>query len=154
MAGEAVWLDGTELILETTASSASISDGVFRECDSDDRQPGDDPGYPFARFEFDTDAGGFSAAPTAGAVINIYEQTINSDSADSPDPASTNIAGYIGTIAIVPSDTQQKWVTKPLSINPTGGKYWIEWLDGGSGTASVDAGWELRMIPTTYNPAA
>jgi len=154
MADEAIWIDGTELVLETAASSASISNGAFREFDSDDRQPGDDAGYPTGRFEFDTDAGGFSAAPTAGAVINIYEQTINSDSTDSPDPDANNLAGFIGAITIDPADTQQNWVTRPLSLNKTGGKYWGEWVDGGAGTASIDAGWEVRLVPTTLGPAA
>lgn len=154
MADEAIWIDGTELVLETTASSASISDGSFRECDSDDRQPADDAGFPTGRFEFDTAAGGFSTAPTTGAVLNIYEQTINSDSTDSPDPDANNMAGYIGTITIDPADTQQNWVTRPFSLNKTGGKYWVEWVDGGAGTASIDAGWELRLIPTTIGPAA
>ena len=154
MSDESIWVDGVELILETAASSASISNGAFREFDSDDRQPGDSAGFPKGRFEFDGAAGGFSAAPTAGAVINIYEQTINSDGADSPEPDANNTAGFIGQITIDPADTQQKWVTKPLSLNKTGGKYWGEWVDGGSGTASIDAGWETRLTLTTLGPAA
>lgn len=154
MSDEAIYIDGTELILETAGSSASMSNGDFRECDSDDRQPGDNSGYPTGRFEFDTSAGAFSTAPTAGASIKIYEQTINSDSADSPDPDANNTSGFIARIAIDPSDTQQKWVTIPIPINKTGGKYWIEWADGGAGTASLDAGWEVRLTPTTLGPAA
>ena len=154
MTDEAIYVDGTELILETAASSASITDGSFRECDSDDRQSTDNPGYPTGWFEFDTAAGGFSAAPTAGAILNLYEQTINSDGADAPDPSATFLDGYLGTFTIAPSDTQQKLRIGPLSLNASGGKYWLEWVDGGAGTASIDAGWELRLIPTTLGPAA
>ena len=151
MTNETKWIDGTELTLEATGTSGAISDGAFYECNDDDRQPANSPGYPFARFEFDGHANAFTVAPGAGAIINIYEQTINSDGADSPDPSATNIGGYIGSIMIDPQNTQQKWVSKPLSINPTGGKYWLEWVDTGS--AGIDAGWELRMIPTTFGPA-
>ena len=154
MADEAVWIEGTELILETSASSASISNGAFRELDSDDRQPADNAGFPFGYFEFDGETTGFSVAPTAGAIINIYEQTINSDGVDSPDPDANNLAGFIGSIQIDPADTQQFWRTEPLAINVSGGKYWAEWLDGGAGTASIDAGWEIRMIPAAIGPGA
>ncbi len=154
MTGEAVWIDGTELILETSASSASVADDAYREMDSDDRQPADDPGYQFGRFEVDTETTGFSAAPTAGARIDIHEQIINSDGSDGPAPDANYTAGFIGSIAIDPADVQQFLESKPLALNKTGGKYWIHYVDGGAGTASMDAGWECRMIPTTLGPAA
>ena len=56
MAGEAIWVDNTEIICETAASSSSMSDGAIRECDSDDLQPTDVDGYPSAWAEFDTAA--------------------------------------------------------------------------------------------------
>ena len=152
MANERLLNKGTELILETAASSASVSDGAIRECDSDNRQSADNTGYDWGLFEFDTAAGGFSATPTAGAVINIYEQKINSDGNDAPDVASTYLYDYIGSMPVAPSDTQQ-FLSKGMPININGGKYWIEWLDGGAGTASIDAGWELRMTPATDGTA-
>ena len=45
--------DGTELVLAATGTTSSISDAAFQECTDDNRQPGDDTGYPFGWFEFD-----------------------------------------------------------------------------------------------------
>lgn len=140
---------GTELVLE--ASGASISDGGFAEANDDDRQSTDNAGYPFGIFEFDTAAGGFSAAPTEGAIINLYEQTINSDSNDAPDVDANNRNKYIGSFVPDLADAQQYLVLGPVPINLDGGKYWLEWIDGGSGTASIDSGWDLRLTPVTYS---
>jgi len=138
---------GTELVLETAASSASISDGSIVECDSDDRQSTDNAGWEYGCFEFSTAAGGFSAAPTAGAALHVYEQKINSDSNDAPDVDSSYQQDYLFSFTIDPADAQQhlrkEWV--PIAVG--GAKYWVEWEDGGAGTASIDAGWELRLIP-------
>ena len=149
MANETLLNLGTELILETAGTSASISDAGFRECDSDDRQPGDDTGYPLGLFEFSTAAGGFSAAPTAGAIINLYEQKINSDSNDAPDVDADYKNDYIGTFIVNIADEAQH-LSFISPIHRFGGKYWVEWIDGGAGTASIDAGWELRLTPATY----
>ena len=149
MANETLLNLGTELILEATGASASISDAAFRECDSDDRQPGDDAGYPLGLFEFSTDAGGFSAAPTAGAIINLYEQKINSDGNDAPDVDADYPQDYLGSFIInIADEAQHLSILAP--IHRFGGKYWVQWVDGGAGTASVDAGWELRLTPATY----
>jgi len=149
MSNEAILNKGTELILEVAASSASISDGSIRECDSDDRQSTDNAGYSLGLFEFSTAAGGFSAAPTAGAIINLYEQKINSDSSDAPDVDANYKYDYIGSFVVDPADAQQHLsLLAPIHIN--GGKYWVEWLDGGAGTASIDAGWELRLTPVAF----
>lgn len=143
---------GTELILETAGSSTSLSDGDIRECDSDNRQPGDDTGYHWGFFEFSTAAGGFSAAPTEGAVVNLYEQKINSDGNDAPDIVSDYKHDWVGTFQVDPTDAQQH-LSLEAPIHRYGGKYWVEWLDGGAGTASVDAGWELRLIPFAFGNA-
>jgi len=150
MANEALLNLGTELILETSGSSGSISDAAFSECDSDDRQPTDDTGYPLGVFEFSTETTGFSVAPTAGAAIHLYEQKINSDGNDAPDVDANHEHDYLWTFNVDPADAQQHFTTPPLPINLSGGKYWLKWVDGGAGTASVDAGWELRLTPVTY----
>jgi hypothetical protein len=150
VANEAILSLGTELILETSASSGSISDAAYSECDSDDRQSTDDAGYPLGIFEFSTETTGFSVAPTAGAVINLFEQAINSDGNDSPDVDANHSHTYLYTWSVDVADAQQHFVSPPIPINRSGGKYWVQWVDGGAGTASVDAGWELRLTPVTY----
>jgi hypothetical protein len=153
MANEALLNLGTELILETAGSSGSISDGGYVECDSDTRTSADNTGYPLGIFEFSTAAGAFSVAPTAGAAIHLYEQKINSDSNDAPDVDANYEHDYLWTFNVDPADAQQHFTTPPLPINRSGGKYWLKWVDGGAGTASVDAGWELRLTPVTYGTA-
>jgi len=150
MANEAILNLGTELILETSASSGSISDAAFSECDSDDRQSTDDAGYPLGIFEFSTETTGFSVAPTAGAAIHLYEQKINSDGNDAPDVDANHSHDYLWTWTVDVADAQQHFTSPPIPINLSGGKYWVQWVDGGAGTASVDAGWELRLTPVTY----
>lgn len=157
MSKEAIWSpDGTILTLETTGDSGSLSNGAVAECTSDDRQPTDDAGFPLGFFELDTDAGGFSGVPTAGAVINVFEQTINSNSVDSPDVTANFLNHYIGGWEVPATDGVLLAFRSnvPWPINPSGGKYWIQWVDGGAGTVSMDAGWTLRMQPTAYVPAA
>lgn len=150
MANEALLNLGTELILESSSASTTLDDGDIVECNSDDRQPGDNTGYPLGIFEFSTlNTTGFSAAPTAGALVNLYEQKINSDGNDSPDVDANYKADYLGTFTVdVSSGPQNMSLLAP--IHRYGGKYWLEWLDGGAGTAQVEGGWALRLIPATY----
>lgn len=149
MSNEAVLNKGTQLTLEAAGSSSSITNGSLRECTGDDRQPTDSAGYVLGIFEFSTAAGGFSAAPTTGAVIELYEQKINSDGNDAPDVSSNYKQDPIGTFVVKPSDEQQL-ISIMAPIHVYGGKYWLEWVDGGSGTASIDAGWELILTPCAF----
>lgn len=154
MANEVILSLGTELILAAAGSTSSISDGSIVECTQDTRTSADNAGYPLGIFEFSTAAGGFSTAPTAGALIHIYEQKINSDSNDAPDVDANYKHDYVTTFVVDPADAQQHFVSPPVAINQSGGKYWVEWVDGGAGTASVDSGWELRLTPVTYGTSA
>lgn len=150
MANEVLKNLGDEIVLET--SGAAVTDGSFVELTDDDRQPGDNTGYVNAIFEFSTAAGGFSAAPTAGARINLYEQKINSDSNDAPDVDGNYEYDLIGWWEVNPTDEQQH-LSIEAPIHRYGGKYWIEWLDGGSGTAQISAGWVVRLIPWAWGNA-
>ena len=146
MANEAILNKGTTLNLET--SGASLSDGSFHECNDDTRAAADNAGYPLGIFEFTTAAGGFSAAPTAGALINLYEQKTDVTN-DAPDVDASHKHDYIGSFPIDPADVQQyHYLIAPIFRE--GGKYWVEWVDGGSGTASLDSGWTLDLTPAAY----
>ena len=151
MANEAEKVLGTEYVMES--SGASLSDGDFAACADATFETAEVGGYPMAIFEFDTAAGGFSAAPTAGAVINIYERAFNSDGSQGPVPDATYKHKFVGSFSVDPADAQQyfrgEW---PIPFH--GADYYVEWLDGGSGTASVDAAWVLRVTPFTYAPGA
>lgn len=156
MANESLINLGTELKLELAASSALINDGDFRECDDDDRQPGNDTGYWFGIFEFDTASSSpFSVAATAGAAIHLFEQKINSDGSDAPDVSATYEYDRLWSFPVESGDNtnQQHLTSPPLPINRTGGKYWVQWVDGSGGSASLDAGWELRLTPCTPGTA-
>ena len=147
MANEATLNTGTTLNLET--SGASLSDTDFHECNDDTRTSTDNAGFPLGIFKFQTAAGGFSAAPTAGAVINVYEQKTDGTD-DSPDVDSSHKHDPLVSWAVDPADAQQTFYSRPVPICVLGGKYWVEWVDGGSGTASVDSGWTLDLTPCTY----
>lgn len=151
MANEAIWSEGTTLTLAATGTTASVADGGFAECTDDTRASTDNPGYPFGKFEFKTASGGFSAAPTAGAVINLYEQKGDGTN-DSPDVDANYKNDFIGSFVVDLADAQQ-WLRLIAPIYLDGAKYWIEWVDGGAGTASIDAGWELKLTPMTYGTA-
>jgi len=147
MANEALLIKGTKLTL--MASGALVSNGGFAECTSDDRQPGENAGYPLGIFEF-TPVGTFAAAPTAGAVINVYEQKINSDGVDSPDVSSGYKNDFIGSFPVpaVDAATPLNPIVAPIHVD--GGKYWIGWVDGGAGVTDISATWKLTMTPATY----
>ena len=149
MANEAIWIAGTTLNLET--SGGSISDASFAEANNDTRATADNPGYPMGEFVF-TAVGTFSAAPTAGAVINLYEQKTDGTT-DSPDVDASNRNDYIGSFTPDLADVAQT-LRLVAPISREGGKYWIEWVDGGAGTASISSTWTLDLTPVTYGPAA
>lgn len=150
MANEAKYVEGTKLNLET--SGPALSDGDFHAADNDDRQPADDAGYPLGKFEWSTATGGFSTTPTAGAVVNLYERKINSGSNDAPVPDANYKNDYIGSF-VVDVDASQQHLSTVAPIHVDGGKYSVEWLDGGTGTAAVTGGWTLDLTPITYGPA-
>ena len=153
MANEAILSLGTELVLETAAGSAALANGDYEECTDDTRTSTDNAGYPLGIFEFDTanTASPFTATPTAGAALHLYEQKINSNTADAPDVSATNEHDYMWTFSIEAANSvMQSFVTPPLPINRSGGKYWLRWVDGGAGTAGMDLAWELRLTPVTY----
>ena len=155
MANESILIPGAELTLETTGDALALANGDYEECTSDNRQPTDNAGYTLGIFEFDTAAGGFTADLTAGAIINIYEQKINSDGSDAPDVSAGNPNDYIGSFTPetgAGSDIQQKLSTI-CPIHRYGGKYWLLWEDGGAGTAGIDLGWTLRLFPAAYGTA-
>jgi hypothetical protein len=145
MANEQILNLGTPLVLETTASTV-LSNDAFYEAADDDRQPGDNTGYPVGIFELNTASTSFSAAPTAGAAVHLYEQKINSDGNDAPDVDASYRYDYIGTFhPDLSTGVQQLSITAP--IHRYGGKYWLEWVDGGAGSANLSSGWELKLIP-------
>jgi len=152
MANEAIFSAGTTLTLAATGTTSSISNGGLAECTDDTRTSADDAGYPLGEFVFTTAAGGFSAAPTAGAVINLYEQKIADGTNDAPDVDANYKHDYIGTFVVDPADAQQR-LAIIAPIYRQGAKYWVEWVDGATGTASVDAGWSLTLTPVTYGTA-
>jgi len=151
MANEALLNLGTELILETAAASAQLDDETYRECDSDDRQPGDDTGYPLGLFEFSLAAAGLSAAATAGNTLILYEQKINSDGNDAPDVSATFKGDFLHSWELEVDDgNTAQHLSALCPIHRYGGKYWLYWEDGGAGTADITLAWELRLTPVTY----
>lgn len=153
-ANDAIIGFGTELILAATGTTSALSDGGLAECTDDDRQAADDAGYYLGIFEFKCAAAGFSAAPTAGAYIHIYEQKLHPDG-DSPDPVDVDYPGdLVASIPVKDADEQQHLVSDVVHIAPGGAKYWVNWEDGGSGTASISAGWELVLQPVAITPAS
>lgn len=135
----------TEYVLAAAGSTSAISNGSIVQCSQDNLLVADVDGAEFAIFEFDT-GGTFSAAPTAGAVINVYERRFNSDGNQGPVVDANHKHHFIGSFNVDPADVAQYFVDV-FPINFYGGDYYAEWKDGGAGTAQVSAGWELRAWP-------
>ena len=135
----------TEYVLAAAGSTSALSNGSFVQCSQDNLGVADVDGAEFAIFELDT-GGTFSAAPTAGAVVNVYERRFNSDGSSGPDPDANFKFNLIGTFNIDPADVAQ-YRSSVFPIHFYGGDYFIEWKDGGAGTAQISAGWELRAQP-------
>lgn len=135
----------TEYILAASGSTSAVSNGSVVLCAQDNLLVADVDGAEFAIFEFDA-GGTFSAAPTAGAVVNVYERRFNSDGNQQPVVDANHKHNYIGQFLIDPADDAQYYVAV-FPINFYGGDYYVEWKDGGAGTAQLSAGWELRAHP-------
>lgn len=151
MAGESKKFLGAEFVMES--SGASLSDGSFATCADVTFIEADVDGFPMATFEFDLAAGGFSAAPTLGARILLYEQRFNSDGNQGPTVDANFRHHLIGEFRVDLADTQQ-YMSIDAPIHFFGADFAVEWLDGGSGTASIDSGWILRHTIWTYQPVA
>jgi hypothetical protein len=155
MANEALLNLGTELILESSGTSGAVADGAApTECDSATRASTDNTGYPLGIFEFSTDGTDpWNGAPTAGAAIHLYERKVNSDLNEGPVVDANYKHDYLYTFNVDPADAVQHFTSPPLPINRGGGRYYIEWIDGGTGVVQLQAGWELRLTPVTYGTA-
>ena len=150
MANEAVWSAGTEITLE--ASGAAINNDEVGEAADAPRASTDDAGYPFGEFVLTTAATGWSAAPTAGCVVNLYEQKTDGTT-DSPDVDKDDyLHDYIGSFQVFADGTTngQQTLRCVAPIYREGGKYWLQVVDGGSGTAGLALGWSLKLTPVTY----
>lgn len=154
-ANDAIRTLGTKITLMTSGSA--ITDAAFAEATTADLTQANIAGYPLGVFELDL-AAGFSADPTAGAVINLYEQKFMTGGTNqAPAVDSGNPNDYIGSF--IPDDapatagTQQYLRIEGVPLNYHGATYWLEWLDGGAGTAQVAATWKLEVTPYTYTPA-
>lgn len=134
---------GTEVVLES--SGALLTDGSILELTDDDLQAADVAGLFTATFEFDV-VDGFSEAPTTGNSLHVYEQKINSDGTDAPDVEADFKKDYLCSFEFNDSDVAQYLRKEGVPVNLTGGKYWVEWEDGGAGTASISATWAMRVI--------
>jgi len=150
MANEAILTAGTELTLAATGTTSAVTDGSYAECTDDNRQSSDNAGYPLGEFVLTTAATGFSANPTSGCIINLYEQKIVDGTNDAPDVSGTYKHDYLGTFEVESGTTARQRIALIAPIYRRGAKYWIRWLDGGSGTAQLSAGWELKLTPVTY----
>lgn len=147
MANEAILSVGTTLTLE--ASGAVITNGSIVAANDAGRASSDNAGYPLGEFRLAIEVTG--TAPTAGAVINLYERKTDGTNA-APVPAGTYKHDYIGTFIVDPATgTQYLYLIAPIWRG--GGDYYVEWVDGGSGTEQVDAGWSLTLTPVTYGTA-
>lgn len=135
---------GTPIILQS--GGTTITNGSIVEAVTNPRLVTDDPGFTLGIFELSPT--GYSVAPAAGAVVNLYEQKVTSGPADAPDVSVNYKHDYIGSFIAPPTATSE-----PLSvlapIHVYGAKYWVEWVDGSGGSASI-SGWALVLIPQTY----
>lgn len=134
---------GTEVDLET--SGALLADGALLELTDDDLQAADVAGLYTATFEFDA-VGTFTGVPTTGNALHFYEQKINSDGTDSPNVEADYQFDWLFSFEFNDADEAQYLRREKVPVNLTGGKYWVEWEDGGAGTEDISATWAARVI--------
>ena len=142
---------GTEVVMES--SGDAISNGNFFTCNEQDFLTAQVEGLPFAEFEFDNAGSFFTAAPTAGAVLNIYEMPFNSNGVQGPQIDATYRKNFIDAFHPDVADAQQ-YLMAEGPINFYGGDFVLEWVDGGAGTAGIEATWILRVKPFGFGPSA
>lgn len=141
---------GSTVTLE--ASGASVAHTVFVAANDSELTEADVAGYDQAMFELIT-AGTFSAAPTAGSYVNLYEQKYLANGTSlGPTPGTGYRGDLIGTFLVGNTDVAQNLRLENVPINFYGGKYFIEFFDAG-GTVSISAGWSLKATPYTIAPA-
>ena len=148
MADRIVRVAGTEIVLET--SGGALSDGTITEMTdatitAANVTQGTTGGAYTATFEVDIPT--WTGTPTAGNVLSIVEQKINSDVADGFDPSTTYLRDTLVSWSLpLVSAGSGKLRTEGVPINLMGGKYWIYWADGGAGTVAIPATWACRAI--------
>jgi hypothetical protein len=151
MANEAKLLKGTTLTLGASGTTTSVSNDAFRECTDDTRTVTDDAGYPLGIFSFATGSSGWtSTAPTAGAAIHVFERKLVNGANSAPVIDADYPHDYVCTFNVDVADVQQYFESHPVPINLNGASYYVQWVDGGAGSASMDGGWELKLTPCTY----
>ena len=149
--GTGIKIPGTEVVMET--AGPALTNGSFHTCNDATFATAEVEGLSFARFEFDNAGSFFSAAPTAGAVINVYDKPFNSDANQAPQIDATYKKNFIGSFEVDVADAQQ-YLMFEGPINYYGGDFVVEWVDGGAGTAQLELNWILRVIPFGFGPSS
>ena len=149
-ANDAIYpLDQTVRSLETSGSS--ISDDAFVAAGTALTEA-NIAGRPYGFVKFKTETTGFSGAPTVGNVLALYER--RTDGTDQEPVVDANYPQHLlWTWTLDAADAQQT-VYALVPIWPMGATYYLYWKDGGAGTVSIDAGWDLSIEPTSYGPSA
>lgn len=145
MSNEAIKVLASAITLETSA--AAISTNGFHACSTAVASAKID-GYPLGIFELTGLT--FSATPKEGAILSVYERKSLDDSSQAPVPDANNRNDYIGSLVPDLDSGSQNLRIEGVPINFEGGEYYIEWRDGSTATASLNAGWKAVFIPFTY----
>lgn len=149
-ASDAIYpLDQTVRTIESSGSS--ITDDSYVAC-STALTEANIAGRPYGIVKFKGATGGFSAAPTVGNVLAVFER--RTDGTDQEPVVDGNYEQHLlWTWTLDAADAQQT-VYAIVPIWPMGATYYFYWKDGGTGTVSIDSGWTASIEPTTYGPSA
>jgi hypothetical protein len=148
MADEVQFVYATQVVLED--SGAVTASDVFTKADDVSLSNANHSDYPLGDFVL---AAAFAGTPGAYGNVNLYRRDLNIDSTnDAPAPSANYKGTFVGSFIIESAATASNKQYYPLKDVPLSKE--CEFYIENKTDQSMNAGWDLKVTPKTYKPAA